>query len=99
MYLPGVPWQFQVMVPLAVSNVGVTVMVTAWPVLVAAVEPFTVMVPPAFTVEAETLPTTGMTTPEPALAVSVGLVWNFSEIAVRAEEAARISSDTLARTV
>src|SRR3972149_7800015 len=99
MYFAGVPWQSQVMVPLVVSKLGVTVMVTFCPMLVGAVEPYTLITPGAETVVFESLPTTGMTTPAPAFPVSLGLVWNFSEMAVRADEAARISSETFARTV
>ena len=39
MYLAGEPVQDQVMVPVLVLAVGVTVMVTAWPVEVLAVLP------------------------------------------------------------
>ena len=41
MYLAGVPAQDQVMVPVLVLAVGVTVRVTAWPVEVLAVLPVT----------------------------------------------------------
>ena len=99
MYLAGVPAQDQVSVPVVVFAVGVTVRVTAWPVEVLAVLPLTTTMPVSATLAVAILPTTAMVTPVPMDAVLVGSVWNFSEIAVRAPEAARISSDTLARTV
>jgi hypothetical protein len=99
MYFVGVPWQFQTMVPFTVSKDGVTVIVTFCPTLVVAVLPYTLITPGDETVAPDNLPTTGMFTPTPAFPVSPGFAWNFSEIAVRADEAARINSETFARTV
>ena len=100
MYFPGVPMQDQDKVPLVVLMlVATTVIVTACPVLVLAVDPETTIVPAVSTSAADTLPATLIVTFTPMLALFDGSVWNFSVIAVRALEAARISSETLARTV
>jgi len=69
-----------------------------WPVEVLTVLPVTMTIPGSATSAVAILPTTTMVTPVPMDTVLVGAVWNFPEIAVRAPEAARISSDTLART-
>lgn len=87
------------MVPLVVSNVGVTVMVMAWPVLVAAVLPEIETTPALVTLPADILPVIGIVIASPAFAESAGLTVNFSEIAVRAPPAARINSEAFARTV
>ena len=100
MYFAGVPAHDQDMVPLAVLMlVGTTVRVTAAPVLVDVAAPVTSMVPAAPTVAPDTFPATLIVTPVPIAALFDGSDWNFSVIAVRALEAARINSETLARTV
>lgn len=87
------------MVPVATLNVGETVIVTACPVLVAEAAPVITIVPLSATDAVAIFPTTGIVTPPPAQAVLLGSVWNFSEIPVRAPDAANINSDTFARTV
>ncbi len=99
MYFDGEPTQAQTIVPVVESKVGVMVTVTACPVLVEAVLPRIVIVPPSFTLPPEILPTTETVRPTPGVPVLLGSVWNFSATAVRKPLAASISSDTLARTV
>jgi len=100
MYFEGVPAHDHDMVPLAVLMlVGRTVRVIAAPVLVDVAAPVTSIVPAAPTVAPEIFPATLMVIPVPMVALEDGSVWNFSVIPVRALEAARISSDTLARMV
>src|SRR5437868_3013137 len=65
MYLPGVPAQDHVSVPVAVFAVGVTVRVTATPVEVLAVLPLTEMMPVSLTLAGATLPVTATVTPLP----------------------------------
>ena len=99
MYFAGMPAQDHVIVPVEVFAVGVTVIVTACPVDVLAVLPVTLIRPASLTVAPDILPTMLMVTPTPMEAVFEGLDCSVSEIAVRALEAAKISSETLARTV
>ena len=72
MYFAGVPTHDQVIVPVLVLYVGVTVTVTAWPTLLEAVLPVTVTVPPSSTEAVATLPDIGMVTPPPAHTVLLG---------------------------
>ena len=71
-YFDGTPTQDQVIVPVVVLNVGVTVMVTAAPVLVEVVVPVTTIVPPSLTCPDSILPTTAIVTPAPAQVVLLG---------------------------
>ena len=87
------------MVPFTVSKVGVTVIVMALPVLVAAVLPEIETTPALLTLPADILPTIGIVIESPAFAESAGLTVNLSVIAVFAPAAARINSDAFARTV
>lgn len=99
MYFDGVPTHDQVRVPVNVLGVGVIVKVTAWPVLVVAVEPWIVMTPRSVTEPPLILPTVATVSPAPMVALADGSFWNFSAMLVRKPEAAKTSSETLARTV
>ena len=88
MYLAGVPEQDQVSAPIDVFAVEVL-----------TVLPVTMTISVSATSAVAILPTTAMVMPVPMEAVLVGSLWNFSKIDLRAPEAAKISSDTLARMV
>lgn len=93
----GEPTQVQDSEP-AAFVLGVRVTVTAVPTLVFALLPVSVTTPAPVVVAPVILPAGVTVTPLPMLAESWS-AWYFSVIAVRAELAARMISDTFARIV